>query len=292
MELRQIEHFLEIARCGSVTGAAHTLHMAQPSISQSIRQLERELQSPLFERIGRGMRLTPAGESLIGPARRMLREREDAHATVAAVRGLQGGKITIATLPSLAVHPLARAIGEFRASFPLVNFAISKSIHPEDISSRVKQGECEIGLTPVNEASEHLTTHEVGLQHLVLIVPTDYPDLPDPITSEVLADLPFICGPPGGSSRTVLEEFMHSERREANIAVETESTEAIVPLVVNGAGVALIPSGLVLPSVNSTRAYNIRPAISRRTFLIHRNKVVSPAPLAFIKMQLSGLANG
>lgn len=292
MELRQLEYFLEIARSGSVTGAANALHMAQPSVSQSIRLLERELQSPLFERIGRGMRLTPAGESLLGPARRMLREREDAHAAVAAVRGLHGGQITIAALPSLAVDPLARAIGEFRAAYPLVNFAISKSIHPEEVSLLVKHGECEIGLTTVNEASDYLTTHEINLQRLVLVVPIGYPPLPDPVTSVELAELPFVCGPPGGSSRSVLEQFMTAERRELNIAVETESTDAIVPLVVNGAGVALIPSGLARPTENSTKSYEIRPTVSRRTFLIHRKRIVSPAAAAFVKMELDGLAPG
>ncbi|GAA5114151.1 LysR family transcriptional regulator [Pseudonocardia adelaidensis] len=71
MDLRQLEYFLAVVEHGGVHRAA-ALHVAQPSLSQSLRRLERDLQADLFHRVGRGLVLAPAGEALIGPARQML----------------------------------------------------------------------------------------------------------------------------------------------------------------------------------------------------------------------------
>src|SRR6478735_11877555 len=87
MDLRQVEQVLAVFDHGSVTGAAKALHLAQPSVSETLRRTERELGTPLFHRVGRRLVPTPAGEAFVGPARQLLRDREGLIAGVAAIAG-------------------------------------------------------------------------------------------------------------------------------------------------------------------------------------------------------------
>ena len=103
---------------GGVTRAAGRLHVAQPSLSQALRALESELGVELFHRVGRGLRLSPAGEALLGPARQILRSIEEARGAMAGVRELETGTIEIAALATLAVDPMATLSVLPRTSIP------------------------------------------------------------------------------------------------------------------------------------------------------------------------------
>src|SRR5262247_665939 len=102
MELRPIEYVCAIADHGSFTRAAAALEIAQPSLSEGIHRLERELGVKLFDRVGRGVRLSAAGAALLGPARQLLRDRDAVLAAVASVRDLTGGTLDLVALPTLA----------------------------------------------------------------------------------------------------------------------------------------------------------------------------------------------
>src|SRR6266542_1421725 len=91
MERRYLEYFVAIVDHGGFTAASQALHVAQPSLSQVIKTLERELGVELFQRLRTGSRLTSAGEALIGPARQVLREFDSARSAVSSVSGLVGG---------------------------------------------------------------------------------------------------------------------------------------------------------------------------------------------------------
>ena len=92
MELHQLRYVLAVSEAGSITRASERLHLAQPSLSTQIRKLERELGIPLFERLGRRVRLTAAGEAFVAHAERALREVDEARRGVEAVRGLRRGR--------------------------------------------------------------------------------------------------------------------------------------------------------------------------------------------------------
>src|SRR5262249_39582410 len=98
MDERRLRAFLAVVEEGSVTAAAGRLHIAQPSLSQTLRALERELGTELFHRAARGLRLTAAGEALIGPARQALRMMDAARAAVGEVAELTAGTLQIAAL--------------------------------------------------------------------------------------------------------------------------------------------------------------------------------------------------
>src|SRR5271155_2400049 len=118
MDERRLRYFLAVVDEGGVTRAARRLRVAQPSLSQSVRALESELGAELFHRVGRGLRLSPAGEALVGPARRVLRAIDDARDAITGVVELNAGRLELAALATLAVDPMADLIGGFRERYP------------------------------------------------------------------------------------------------------------------------------------------------------------------------------
>src|SRR5215471_18302290 len=121
MEVRQLEYVVGVVDEGGFTRAAETLHVTQPALSDGIRRLEAELGVDLFHRVGRRAVLSAAGEAFVGPARQALRDARSAREAAAAVRGLTAGRLEIATLPTLAVDPLAGWVGTFREAYPGVD---------------------------------------------------------------------------------------------------------------------------------------------------------------------------
>src|ERR1700742_2942341 len=114
MDLRRLRLFLAVVDGGGVTRAAESEHVSQPSVSQAIRELETELGTALFHRVGRRVVLTPAGEALVEAARPVLADVDTGRAAVDAVSGLTAGRLDLVALPTLAVDPLAPLVGAFR----------------------------------------------------------------------------------------------------------------------------------------------------------------------------------
>src|SRR6185369_4288711 len=113
MDLRRLEYFLAVVEHGRVTSAAAALHVAQPSLSQAIRALERDLGVELFRRDGRGLTPTEAGRALIEPARQVLTDLSQARGAVENVVDLSAGWLEVAARDLLCVDPLVEVLAAF-----------------------------------------------------------------------------------------------------------------------------------------------------------------------------------
>jgi LysR family carnitine catabolism transcriptional activator len=118
MERRHLEYFVAIVDHGGFTAASQALRIAQPSLSQVIKTLERELGVELFQRLRTGARLTSAGEALIGPARQVLRDFDAARSAVSSSSGVVGGRLDIAATTGLTTGVLPELVGEFPPPLP------------------------------------------------------------------------------------------------------------------------------------------------------------------------------
>ena len=242
MELRPIEYVCAVVDHGSFTRAAAALDVAQPSLSEGVHRLERELGVHLFERAGRTVRLTAAGEALLGPARQLLRDRDAALDAVAAVRELRRGTLDLVALPTLVAEPLAGLIGRFRSAHPGVSVHIAD---PEDnaaLERRVAVGQSELGLTELPPRDDSFVTLRLERQEIVAVCPPGTQLARDgrlPVAE--LARLPLITTPAGTSTRDLLDRALASARVQPTIAVETSQREAIGPLVLDGAGIGFLP---------------------------------------------------
>lgn len=146
MDARQLRYFLAVVDHEGVNRAAEALLIAQPSLSHTIATLERELGVLLFHRIGRRLTLSVAGETLIGPARTVLRNLEDAKASVAALKELRAGRIEMITMPSYGIEPLSTILTAFADKHPAVTFKVETAPNPAAVVSAVRTGVSEIGL--------------------------------------------------------------------------------------------------------------------------------------------------
>lgn len=122
--LRYLDYVDAVARCGSIRSAAETLHVAASAVNRRIKELERELDTPIFERLPSGVRLTAAGELFVGYARRRAADLDHVRSEIESLRGLRRGEVSIAVSQALAPSFLPRAMVGFQASHPGVSFAV------------------------------------------------------------------------------------------------------------------------------------------------------------------------
>src|ERR1700754_2140621 len=120
MDIRQLKFFLAVVDHNGFSRAAAHLLVAQPSLSQAIAAFERELGLPLFHRVGRGVVLSEAGKALVGPARVVLRDVDEAAAVMRELKGLRGGRVDVITMPSPGMEPLTSILTAFAREHPHV----------------------------------------------------------------------------------------------------------------------------------------------------------------------------
>ncbi|AMP39768.1 MULTISPECIES: LysR family transcriptional regulator [Ralstonia solanacearum species complex] len=140
-----LRYFLEVVRCGSISEAALRLNVAGSAVSRQIAGLEEALNVVLFERHPRGMTLSAAGELLAAHARRSSSEAERVVADVLALQGLGTGQVRLGASEGFAIQFLPSTIDAFRARYPGIRFHLVVDA-PAEITRRVRQGECDIGL--------------------------------------------------------------------------------------------------------------------------------------------------
>lgn len=285
MDERRLRAFLAVVEEGTVTAAAARLHIAQPSLSQTLHALERELAVPLFDRVGRGLRLSAAGRELVGPARQALLALEEARATVADVAGLHAGSLELTALPTLAVDPLATLLGAFRRAHPGVLVRVREPDSAAGVADEVHAGLSELGLAHLPSAAGALVAHPLGEQELLVVLPPGSAESAAPLRPAQLAELPLVVSPPGTSTRMLLDQALAQAGVSPRIAVETAAREAIVPLVLAGAGSALLPAALAAEAGRRGAVLRSpRPRIVRRIGLLSRSGPLSPAARAFLRI--------
>ncbi len=139
MDTRKLKYFLAVVDHGGFNRAAEHLLIAQPSLSQTIAGLEKELGVPLFHRIGRRAVLSDAGKELVGPARVVMRDLDAAQSAVQSLRGIRSGRLDIITMPSPGIEPLTSMISDFTLSYPSVRLNVSAAFTPEEVVESVRQ---------------------------------------------------------------------------------------------------------------------------------------------------------
>ncbi len=287
MDERRLRAFLAVIEEGGVSRAARRLHVAQPSLSQTLRALEVEVGGELFHRVGRGVRPTAAGEALIGPARQALRALDGVRAAVSGVVELRAGRVELAALATLAVDPLAGLIGRFRRRHPDVAVRVLEPESSEGARELLRAGDCELALVHLlPTAGAELIVHSLGEQELLFVLPRRLAaTVPGPLAAATLADIPLVVSPVGTSTRTLLAQALVAAGVMPRIAVEVATREAIVPLVLAGAGAALLPAPLAREA--QRRGAVVRrgdPAITRPIGVIQRDGPLSAGARAFLAL--------
>jgi DNA-binding transcriptional LysR family regulator len=284
MDLHHIEQVLAVFEHGGVSAAARALHLAQPSVSETLRRVEREIGTPLFHRVGRRLVPTAAGEAFVGPARQLLRDREVLLAELADVAGGLHGRLDLACLPTLAGWPLAPLVAGLRRAHPYVTVRVVEASDLADSQRRVLDGSAELALTEL-PAVEGLESVRITRQELYAVLP---PRTPTPAASITVAELavhPLLTGPPGSSARRQLDAALRRSASRATIVAEVAAREALVPLVLAGAGATVLPADQAASAQRQGAAVRpIEPPVRRWVGLVHRRGALTPLARAMIEL--------
>ena len=288
MELRQLEYFLAVVEHGGVRRAATALRVAQPSLSDALRALEREAGVPIFHRVGRGVVLTSAGEALLGPARRALRGRAVALSVLEDDEGLAGGRLEIMSWSVVSTSPLSRYVAAFRRRYPRITVHISDLRDEDDPVAMLRDGRHEIALAYLPVHGHDLHVHELGRHELYAVVPPGVrDDLPDPVPSRLLDGLPTCTVPQASSMRVAVEQSLSRSGARTREAAVTAHRDALVPLAVAGVGVAFVSGARAERSRQlGLTVRRLDPPVTRAYALLHRGGDLSPAGSAFVEFAL------
>jgi DNA-binding transcriptional LysR family regulator len=285
MDIRRLTYFLAVVDEGGFTSAAKAVLVSQPALSLAIKELEHELGTELFVRLGRRVLLTSAGEALVGPARQVLRDVETGRAAVEAVAGVRSGTLSLASLPTLAAHPMAELVGRFCRHYP--NVAVDLSA-PEDTAGLVdllRSGQCELGIGEETGLPADLHTVGVEVQRLLVILPPGSPEPMGPLRLGALGDTAIIATPVGTSSRRLLDEGFAAAGVVPRVSVVTAQRDAILPLVLAGAGASLVPEAMAGMAVRLGAVAALpRPAVERRIVVAARQGPLAPAAQGFLAL--------
>ena len=286
MDSRKLAHFVAVVDHGGFTAAARAVFVSQPALSLAVKDLEAELGVELFTRIGHRVTLTPAGSALLEPARRVLRDLETGRAAVAEVAGVLAGSLSLASLPTLAADPMAGMVGEFRRHHQGVRVDLAAPEDSDDLFALVKSGTCELGLTDAVDVPVTLAAVALGTQELVFILPPgSAPGARDSLAALERGEIPLVVAPGGTSTRRLLDQQFEGLGDQPTIAVVSAQREAILPLVVAGAGAALVPQALALIAEKlGAIVTRPRPPAVRDLVLVHRPGPLSPAASRFVEL--------
>ena len=260
MDLKQIESFVRVAELGSFTRAAMALGVQQPLLSRHVRQLEVELHQSLLVRNGRGVTLTEAGLLMLEHGRGILHQVALAREDLGAARGALGGRVSIGLPPSLSRLITVPLTFAFRQRLPRAQLTLTEGFSLLMYES-LRAGRLDMAVLynpPLSPDLEMSLLHE---ESLILIAgrkktPDKAPSLKPRVPLSALADLPLIVPSRPNAFRILIETEMARIQCKPHIALEIDGLNAILEMVKEGLGYAVLPS-YTLSNFNSPKDFSV-----------------------------------
>jgi DNA-binding transcriptional LysR family regulator len=293
MEIRQLEYFLAVVEHGGVNRAAQQLHVAQASLSQAVRQLERELKLTLFHRTGRNLVLNPAGQLLLEPARKVLDDLLAAQDIMRGARELQIGSITIGTMPEMSSEAVAAWSGSFTRLHPEIRIDLSEFTSAAALCDEVLTGHCDLGFTTFPVPTENLERVELGVQRLLLVQPPGSKPAgeTDPFELARLEGVPLVVSSSAMRENDIVATVLRRESVVPRITAHVPNRHAQMTLVLNGAASAFLPLRMATAAHRLGAAVSeTRPAIRTPFGIVHRPGSLNPAAKSFVIQSHADLA--
>jgi LysR family transcriptional regulator, nitrogen assimilation regulatory protein len=277
VDLKQIEYFVRVAELGSFTRASSALNIAQPALSRQVRLLEVELRQNLLVRNGRGATPTEAGKLLLEHGRGILHQVERAREELGRVRGALAGRVAIGMPPSIAkvlTVPLSR---DFRARLPHAALSISEGLSFAMQESLVN-GRLDIALLYGAVAMPGLEITPLLEEDLFLVQRQASRKITTSATLREVAALPLIIPTRPNAIRMLVESEMANLNCHPTIALEIDGVPAILDLVLDGAGCAVLSKNAVATSGHADM-FSARPIAGLRSKLFVAVSSQRPATL-------------
>ena len=284
MELAALQAFVEVADRGSFSEAAEALFLTQPAISKRVAQLETELDTRLFDRIGRRIALAPAGAALLPHARRLLNDARELKRLVTDLSGDVSGRLVMGTSHHIGLHRLPMPLKRFTASWPGVELDI-RFMDSEAACRAVESGDLELAIVTLPpERPANLDLETIWDDPLVFMVGSDHPLAKrGRVTLEELLRHGAVLPGPTTYTRAILEDAVRDSRSALRIAMATNYLETLQMLVAAGLGWSLLPATQLDASVRAIEVDDLRP-LRHLGAVTHRKRSLSNAGREMIRM--------
>lgn len=299
MNLDQLEAIVAVVDYGSYAAAADVLRISQPSLTRRIQRCEAELGLALFVRVGRRMQVTDAGRSVLGPARRMLREAGGLRALVAAQHELTTGTLRIGALPSLVATHVPELVARFHTAHPDVRIEVTGAADSAELLEALELGRIEIGVADVDAAGPGIDVRLLEEQAFAVVLPgiaaADDPDAdganrdgaePAVVTADELRAHSLVTLPRGTSMRTVTDEAYARLGVTPPRVIVTTQRDALTRFATAGVGLTVVPERLAdWAAVHGARIRRFPSPVTRSIgLLVRRDAVDAPATSAFLRL--------
>ncbi len=282
---RQLRVFAEVAQQGSMARAAETLHLTPPAVSMQIKEVETQVGLPLFDRQGRSVVLSTAGEYFLVHAKRLLAALKEADDAMARFKRVERGLLTIGMV-STAKYFVPHLLARFHQEHPGVEVRLRVVGNREQLVALMQTSEVDLSIMgrpprEISTRSESFATHP-----LVFVAPPGHPLLATPQAPvAALGPYGFIVREHGSGTRSAMEKFFHDQRFVPQIAMEMSSNETIKQAVIAGLGLSFLSLHTVGLEVKSGLMKIVEIAgtpVMRTWNVVHLGaKVLSPAAEAF-----------
>ncbi len=251
MEIHQLQYFVAVAEMGNFTRAAEKCLVAQPSLSQQIIKLEKELGHPLIERLNRGIRLTDAGRIFYDKACHILDSVEEAKREITDERDEHAGRITVGAIPTIAPYLLPAVLKKFSTRFPKAEVVLRENFTEFTIKGCL-EGDLDIGILALPIKQDHLVVTPLFTEELLLAMNAKHPFAKKKrITMKDVSEEPFILL---NETHCLGEQVLSfCKQRDCLPRVACESSQLLTAqeMVAMNHGISLIPE--MAASVDSSK---------------------------------------
>ncbi|MEU4492275.1 LysR substrate-binding domain-containing protein [Streptomyces sp. NPDC023998] len=278
MQFQQLLYFVAVAETRHFTHAAERVHVSQPSLSQQIRALEKELGADLFSRARGNIALTDAGEALLPLARRILADADTARHEVQELVQLRRGRVRLGATPSLCTGLLPDVLRAFHRLHPGIQLLIEEG-GSHDLVRELARGALDLALIvlPLPPASPALTTVELLREDLVVVSSAAAKAPRAPVRIADLRDEPLVMFRHGYDLRELTVAACRAEGFEPSFTVEGGEMDAVLGFVRAGLGVAVVPRMVADRAGRDLRTTALaQPGLRRTIALAHRSDVAPP----------------
>lgn len=289
MDLDQLHTFLEIVRLKSFSKAAQTCFRTQPAISAQVRQLEQELNTTLFERLGTRIALTPAGKIFAGYAEQILDLRRRAQDSISELERTPRGELVIAANEATCIYVLPTVFSEYKKQFPQVQLLVDRS-YGSRVVQAVMDNLADFGITQLPVEEKKLQVARIHVDEIKVLAPARHAIASlAQVTCRDLIGYPLLL-PKSGITRTRLNVWLEPVEDDISISMELDSTEMIKRFVMAGLGISFLAASHCQEEVAAGKLAAIsigpEPMIRRLGLIYRKDKALSKAALGFIQVTL------
>lgn len=288
MELAQLDAFIAAADCGSFSRAADLLNVAQPSLSNRIQSLEREVGQALFERMGRGVKLTDAGRAFLPYAQRVLRTLNDGMMVLEGTRDGTAGRLMIGTAPAVGTYVLPKLLKIFCDNREGVDVLV-RTGHSDEVLQMVLDDDVQVGFgRPINHPD--VRTFVLYEDPLVLVVSSQHRYAKHgTVKVEDLADESLILFDRDSGYYGMILGLFRDLGVVPQQQMQLDSIEATKKMVEANLGIALLPEVSVereirLGTLHKVHIQSAEPVVREIAVMYRRNKPQSGPMAAFLDL--------